>query len=115
MPEGVDLDSVAARVNYVGSPEHKDMTTAAGMPRPRADASICPRPANDMARATRWLRSAIRSGSTGDRWEGGFPRYVWHEHGGTVFEARLINSGDGTYKGYPLGDHEWPLHLAEQR
>ena len=30
MPEGVDLDAVAARVRYVGSPEHKDMITTAG-------------------------------------------------------------------------------------
>ena len=115
MPEGIDLEAVAARVRYVGSPEHKDVITTAGMPRPRADASICPRPANDMALATSWLRSAIRSGSTGDQWEGGFPRYVWHRHDDTVFEARLVNRGDGTYKGYPLGNHEWPLHLVERR
>lgn len=114
MPEDVDLDVVAARVRYVGSPEHKDSITAAGMPRPRPDASICPRPANDVVLATRWLQSAVRSGSTGDRWEGGFPRYVWHRQGDTVFEARLINRGDGSYKGYPLSEHEWPLHLVEQ-
>ena len=33
--------------------------------------------------------------------------------GDIVYEARLINSGDGTYKGYPLSGHEWPLHLLE--
>ncbi len=114
VPEGVDLNAVAVRVRYVGSPEHKDTITSAGMSRPRPDASICPRPTNDMDRATGWLQSAIRSGWTGDRWEGGFPRYVWHKHRDTVFEARLINRGNGTYKGYPLSDHEWPLSFVTQ-
>lgn len=114
MPEGVNLHAVAAGVKYVGSPEHKDTITAAGMPRPRPDASLCPRPANDMVLVGGWLQSAIRSGSTGDRWEGGFPRYVWHKQDDIVYEARLINSGNGTYKGSPLSDHEWRLHLVEQ-
>lgn len=110
---GTDLDAVAARASYGGSPEHKDMVTSAGMPRPRGDASICPREYNDMELVTGWLRSAIRAGSTGEPWEGGYPRYVWHQEGDTVFEARLINRGNGAYKGYPLNDHERPLHLAE--
>ena len=103
---------MAARASYGGSPEHKDTITSAGMPRPRGDASICPREYNDMALVTDWLRSAIRAGSTGEPWEGGYPRYVWHQEGGTVFEARLVNRGNGSYKGYPLSDHERPLHLA---
>jgi len=90
------------------------MITSAGMPRPRADASICPRRFSDMRLATRWLRAAIRAGSTGDHWDDGLPRYVWHKHENTVFEARLINRGDGSYKGYPLNDHEWPLHFMER-
>jgi len=112
VPAGTDLSSLAARASYCGSPEHKDMLTSAGMPRPRGDASICPRDYNDMQTATIWLRSAIRAGSTGAPWEGGFPRYVWHQEGRTVFEARLVNRGNGSYKGYPLSDHERPLHLV---
>ncbi|MDE0161214.1 MAG: hypothetical protein OXL98_05695 [Acidimicrobiaceae bacterium] len=65
-----------------------------------------------MELATGWLRSAIRAGSTGEPWEGGFPRYVWHREWDTVFEARLVNRGNGSYKGYPLKDRERPPHLA---
>lgn len=56
----------------------------------------------------------MRAGSTGAPWEGGFPRYAWHREEDTVFKARLVNQGDGSYKGYPLKPDEWPLHLTEQ-
>ena len=112
VPTNADLDALAARVKYVGSPEHKDVFTFAGPPRPRGDASICPREHNDMQLVTGWLRSAIRAGSTDGPWEGDFPRYAWHKEKNRVFEARLVNSGDGSYKGYPLDDHEWPLHMV---
>ena len=113
VPPGTDLDALATRVMYVGSPEHKDATTFAGPPRPRGDASICPREYRNEKLITRWLRAAIRDGSTGAPWEGDFPRYVWHKEHGTVFEARLVNRSDGSYKGYPLNDDEWPPHLLE--
>ncbi len=60
-----------------------------------------------------WLRSAIRRGAVSGPWEGGFPRYVWHREGGTVFEGRLVNRGDGSYKGYPLNEDEWPRGIEE--
>ena len=110
---GTDLDALAARVEYVGSSEHKDASTFAGPPRPRGDASICPREYRDAELVTRWLRAAIRDGSTGAPWDGDFPRYVWHKEKGTVFEARLVNRGNGSYQGYPLDDYEWPPHLLE--
>ena len=97
----------------MGSPEHKDTKTFAGQPRPRGDASICPRKYQDPDLISDWLRSAIRAGSTGAPWEGGFPRYAWHQQDGTVFEARLVNRGNGSYKGYPLNEDEWPSHLRE--
>lgn len=115
VPAGRDLDALAGRARYVGSPEHKDMPTFAGQPHPRGDASICPRERNDLDLVTDWLRSAIRAGSVGGPWEDDFPRYVWHREEGTVFEARLVNRGDGSYKGYPLTRDEWPEHLADQR
>ena len=107
VPPNADLDSVAATVTYVGSPEHKDIPGFAGPPRPRGDASLCPRDIRQET-AEAWLRSAVRKGATSAQWEGGFPRYAWHRQGDTVFEARLVNSGDGSYKGYPLKDDEWP-------
>lgn len=113
-PPDINLDEVASRVSYVGSPEHKDFPSFAGQPRPRGDASLCPREIRDAAVVTEWLRSAIRRGSTGAPWERGFPRYAWHKEAGTVFEARLVNSGDGSYKGYPLNEDEWPPGIGEK-
>jgi len=112
VPPNTDLDALAERVKYVGNPEHKDEFTFVGPPRPRGDASICPREYRDQEMVTGWLRAAIRAGSTGAPWEGAFPRYVWHQEKDTVFEARLVNRGDGSYKGYPLHDDEWPLHVV---
>lgn len=113
VPQAVDLDDLAGRVRYVGSTEHKDFPSFAGIPRLRADASICPREIRDQAMVEDWLRSAIRRGAVSKRFNGGFPRYIWYRSGDTVFEARLVNQGDGSYKGYPLGRDEWPAGIEE--
>lgn len=112
-PEEVDLDRLAARVTYVGSPEHKDIPSFAGPPRLRDDASCCPRWIRDPEVVCEWLRDAIRRGATAAPWEGGFPRYVWYKHGETVFEGRLVNRGNGSYKGFPLCKKEWPEGIEE--
>lgn len=108
VPPDTDLAGLAARASYVGSPEHKDFVSFAGQPRPRGDASLCPPEIRDVGVVIGWLRSAIRKGSTGAPWEGDFPRYVWHREGDVVFEARLVNREKGSYKGYPLHEHEQP-------
>ena len=111
-PLGKDLDAVARKASYVGSPEHKDMPSFAGQPRPRADAAICDRSlAEKQSQVTRWLRRAIRNGHVSAHWEGDFPRYVWHREAKIVYEARLVNQGNGQYKGYPLNPGEWPENL----
>lgn len=108
VPKG-QLDALARRVKYVGSVEHKTAPSAAGWPRPRADASKCGlQISGDFQRLTRWLRSAIRQGDIGTPWEGDFPRYVWYRHNGITYEARLVNKSSGEYKGYPLDPSEWP-------
>lgn len=103
-PQGVNLSAVANQVRYVGSVYHKDILSFAGqVPRPRPDASICPRHlAWRQADVLIWLQGAIRQGHCGSLWEGSFPRYVWHREGGVTYEARLMNSRSGEYKGYPL-------------
>ena len=111
VPVDADLYRLAQRATYVGSPEHKDVPGFAGQPRLRADASCCPREVADRELVSGWLRSAIRRGATGAPWEGGFPRYVWYKHEDTVFEGRLVNRGTGSYKGYPLGEDEWPYGI----
>ena len=113
VPIDTDLRAVANRVTYIGSPEHKDFPSFAGMPRPRADASLCPRSITDAEIVTGWLRSSITRGATGGLWEGGYPRYVWHKEGDTLFEARLVNKGSGAYKGYPLTSQEWPKGIEK--
>jgi hypothetical protein len=111
-PSGVNLESVAGRATYVGSPEHKDAPSFAGEPRPRADASICDRALiGKQAELTNWLREGNRNGRVSELFEGDFPRYVWHKEGDGVYEARLVNSAAGHYKGYPLNADEWPTGL----
>ena len=110
-PAHVSLDEVARRVRYVGSVEHKATASAAGLPRPRPSASICPLELDsDLGQPTMWLRAGIRAGWVSGRWEQGFPRYVWYKgpDAGTVYVARLTNAGSGLYKGWPLNPSEWP-------
>ena len=103
-PEGIDLAQVAESCRYaVDNPYHKARPGSAGTPpRHRPDASLCPSDLVDCReRIEQWLRDAVRAGRIG-AWEGGFPRYVWHREGGTVFEARQGSPGSGEYHGYPL-------------
>ena len=60
-----------------------------------------------------WLRSAIRRGAISADSSGEFPRYVWHKEEDTVFEARLVNRGNGSYKGYPINEDEWPRGIEQ--
>ena len=116
VPPGVDLNGLADRVVYAGSPEHKDIPSFAGQPRLRADASCCPREIVELGQKVvcGWLRSAIRRGATGAPWEGGFPRCVWYKDDGTVFEGRLVNRELGSYRGYPIDKDEWPRGIEKK-
>ena len=108
-PIGLARTQIAREVRYIGSPEHKDMPSFAGRPKPRGDASICPRELTENpTKALRWLRAAIRKGAVSGLREGDYPRYVWYKDKETVYEARLVNRGNGEYKGYPLLREEWP-------
>lgn len=104
---------LAESISYVGSPEHKDVPSFAGHPpRPRPDASICDRSLADRRDCiTQWLRDAVMRGAYGEYSENGFPRYIWYKNESTVYEGRLVNSGQGTYKGYPLKPIEWPRDI----
>jgi hypothetical protein len=109
VPPFVDLARIAAKARYVGSPEHKDAPGYVGQPKLRSDASVCPRHLSlDPSAPQGWLEQAIRLGAVGHPWEGSFPRYVWYQEEGTVFEGRLVNRELGEYKGYPLEPEEWP-------
>lgn len=109
IPPLVDLNALALKATYVGSPEHKDIPSYAGQPKLRADASCCPRHlSGDRSVPQEWLVRAIQLGAVGPPWEGSFPRYVWYQVEGTLFEGRLLNKELGEYKGYPLEAEEWP-------
>lgn len=108
----VVLGSCAKRVTYVGSPEHKSYPSFAGPPKLRSDATRCPKHLRDADQITGWLRDAIFKGQVSDDpGEIGYPRYVWAHQEGMWFEARLVNSEQGTDKGYPLARGEEPNGL----
>lgn len=106
-PPGVTLHEVAGQVIYVGSPEHKSYPSFAGGPALRSDASRCPPRLADPEQLTGWLQAAIRGGSCGGQWLGGFPRYVWYRENDQCYEAMLVNQQAGWYKGYPAECPEW--------
>lgn len=109
VPKDCDINRLSARTKYIGSPEHKEQTSFAGTPRPRrADATICDPALNDPKKLTKWLREGMRAGNVGTPWEGGFPRYVWVRKGEKVYEAGLVNRGNGEYKGWELQPDEFP-------
>lgn len=105
VPDGVDLDDVARRARYVGSPYHKDRPGFAGMPKRRIPAgSKCPSYlADDRETVQAWLESAIRAGRTG-RWdaENRFPLEVFHLVGDVIYQAVMGSPGSGEYHGFPL-------------
>lgn len=97
-PNNVDVHRVAAQCRYVGSPYHARGPSIHRRP----GATLCPlHLSNDHQRVEGWLKASVRAGRTG-AWEEGFPKYVWHEEEGTVFEARQGAPGSGEYHGYPL-------------
>ncbi|MCB9766704.1 MAG: hypothetical protein H6751_12390 [Candidatus Omnitrophica bacterium] len=62
---------------------------------------------------TNWIREAIRIGCVGGCWKGRFPKYAWFRDREVVYEGRLVNKGNGDYKGYALTDDETPEGIDE--
>ena len=102
----------AAKVRYTGSPYHRSPGSKAGPIAQRTGlSSRCPSNWTN-AEATRLLRLAITEARVSMIWEHGYPRYVWHLDGDVLYEARLTNSGNGEYHGYPLEDRwQWPRNF----
>lgn len=101
-------EEVAPRVSYVGSAEHKSYPSPAGHPSLRSDASRCDPRYTEFEPITDVLREGVRRRCTSAVFEGDFPKYVWGWLDGQLYEARLVNRGQGTYKGYPLEEVETP-------
>jgi hypothetical protein len=102
----------AVNARYTGSPYHRSPGSKAGPVARRAGlTSRCP-PSWTNVEATRLLRLALTDGRVSMVWEQGYPRHVWHLEGDVLYEARLTNSSNGEYHGYPLEDRwQWPKNF----
>lgn len=111
-PPGTDLNAVAQKCRYAGSPYHKIMPDRYNnRPVYHRGKSKCPRELqNNPAQVTEWLRAAIRQGQCG-KFENGFPRRVWYRDGNDVFQANLHNRESGEYHGFPLEPHDHIIGL----
>jgi len=105
---GAGVEATEAR--YLGSIEHKAYASPAGEPRPRHDASKCPRlPDERWADLTAALQMAIGLGCFSEAIDaGGFPRYVWGWFEGRLYEARHLSTPADAYKAYPIEAFELP-------
>ena len=115
LPHGTVDASVAARVTYVGSPEHKDYPSPAGPPRLRSDATKCGalvHNADTFGSLSQQLQLAIVRGAVGGPLEGDYPRYVWAKVQDQWYEARLTNREQRQYKGYAIRLEEVPRELS---
>ena len=103
--------ALARRVWYGGSAHHKLGPSFAGNPRPRADATPCPRKVTQ-AEADGWLKDAVRKGGISEASQGDWPAYIWYKtpnHG--YFQAKLTNQSTGEYHGYPVPKDQVPIEL----
>lgn len=103
------MKEAAGKVRYTGSPYHRSSGSKAGLVVQRAGlSSRCP-PSWTNQEATRVLRLGIIEGRVSQLWTNRYPQFVWHLDGDVLYEARLTNSGNGEYHGYPLEDRwQWP-------
>lgn len=106
------MRTAAMNARYTGSPYHRSPGSKAGpVARRTGLTSKCP-PSWTNEDATRLLRVAIAEGRVSTVWDQGYPRYVWHRDGDVLYEARLTNSSNGEYHGYPLEDRwQWPKNF----
>ena len=84
----------SSEARYTGSAYHRSSPREGPIAQRIGLTSRCP-PNWTNIEATRVLRIAIGLGRVSERWENGFPRYVWHLDDDVLYEARLTNSGTG--------------------
>lgn len=101
------LNALADRVRYVGSPYHKKNWGDFGLTpptQPRPDKTLCDGARIvEVAVAQRWLQDGARRGLISDDPDNDFPKYIWTvTDDGIVLEARSSGGRAGEYHGYPL-------------
>ena len=105
------MREAATKARYTGSPYHRSATKEGPVAQRVGLTSRCPSSWTNVE-ATRVLRIEIREERVSVIWEQGFPRHVWHLDSDVLYEARLTNSGNGEYHGYPLEDRwQWPKNF----
>lgn len=110
-PPEIDLDVVAIQCRYVGSPYHKIIRVRGINPENRPGKTPCPQNLQrNLDLVQQWLQNAVRLGNFGE-FDHGFPRVVWHEEDGILFEARQSGRGSCEYHGFPLGPHDQIIGL----
>lgn len=110
--------AIAAEVQYLGSPEHKDYANPINgeAPHQRSDGFRCaPYPAERWTEFTAALRAAVEAQCTSAAFDpdaeraDAWPRYIWGWFEGRVFEARHRTDPPGCYyKAYLLEPEQHP-------
>ena len=112
--------ALAARVKYIGSPEHKESGWWDGLPKSKQlpggrtgrpgkqTTTICPLISEeDRRKATDWVRSAIAAGQyrffQSDK---DFPKKIWYQADGKIWFGLVVNPAAGEYKGWPISEKE---------
>lgn len=114
-------ESEIVKASYVGSKEHKATKWWDGLPgakigkdgvarRPRKqETTICWLVQdNDRIRASEWVRHSLRVGQA-RYYEGDdrYPKHIWYQdEEGQFWFGFLLNSGQGSYKGWPISESE---------
>ena len=104
-PAGFQAAAIAARVRYIPSGEHKTYPSPTNQwtISHKADKSKCDRFDHaEWPRVEQALRAAILAGCIDAEYRGDFPARAWAYINDTLHEARLSNTGDGSYHGFPL-------------
>ena len=105
--DGTDLEALAERVRYTGSPAHKKNPGDFNLSppaEPRDDKTLCDSSGIfQRKQALRLLRSGVSRGLISKQTRSGFPQNIWAvTDEGMPLEAELENKGQGTYHGYPV-------------
>ena len=102
-PPEIALDVVANKCRYVGSLYHRTNRVKRIRPENGPGKTPCPRELQiNQDLLEEWFRGAIYQGNFG-KFDQGYPRVVWHEEDGRMFEARQSGQGSCEYHGFLLG------------
>ena len=110
IPDVGDLEAFASRIIYEPSAKHKLSPRSFGLdpaPATSEDASYCDGHAGftpaDIGRIRSLMRLGIMAGLMGEATLSEDPRIIWAvDATGWVYEARVTNTGQTSFHGYPL-------------